>query len=169
MVHRLRRHWLVATTNIIEFCKRQIPLRYPGRSLTRRQVLSWLQTCSELEFGLSSSSLAATSFEPVEHVEIARTCSNLVELDDRPNSSSLQVYTTSFGPVCYQDSVMEFGFNPRRIYTCGALFDTNMGRGEGRPLLPFYSTFRCLAISFYGCSNGQRCEKIIVRQKIQKK
>jgi len=33
--------------------KGQIPLRYPGR----RQVRSWLQTYSELEFGLSSSSL----------------------------------------------------------------------------------------------------------------
>ena len=33
----------------------QIPLRYPGR----RQVRGWSQTCSELEFGLSSSSLAA--------------------------------------------------------------------------------------------------------------
>jgi len=36
--------------------KRQIPLRYPGR----RRVRSWSQTCSELEFGLSSSSLAAS-------------------------------------------------------------------------------------------------------------
>jgi len=31
-------------------------IRYPGR----RQVRSWSQTCSELEFGLSSSSLAAS-------------------------------------------------------------------------------------------------------------
>jgi len=36
------------------FRKGQIPLRYPGR----RQVRSWSQTCSELEFGISSSSLA---------------------------------------------------------------------------------------------------------------
>jgi len=35
--------------------KSQIPLRYPGG----RQVRSCSQTCSELEFGLSSSSLAA--------------------------------------------------------------------------------------------------------------
>jgi len=34
----------------------QIQLRYPGR----RQVRSWSQTCSELEFGLLSSSLAAS-------------------------------------------------------------------------------------------------------------
>jgi len=37
--------------------KRQIPLRYPGR----RQVPGWSQTCSELEFGLSSNSLARAS------------------------------------------------------------------------------------------------------------
>jgi len=36
--------------------KSQIPLRYPGR----RQVQGWSQTCSELEFSLSSSSLAAS-------------------------------------------------------------------------------------------------------------
>jgi len=36
--------------------KGQIPLRYPGR----RQVRGWSQTCSELEFGLSSSSIAAS-------------------------------------------------------------------------------------------------------------
>jgi len=34
----------------------QLPLRYPGR----RQVRSWSQTCSELEFGPSSISLAAS-------------------------------------------------------------------------------------------------------------
>jgi len=34
----------------------QIPLRYLGR----RQVRGWSQTGSELEFGLSSSSLAAS-------------------------------------------------------------------------------------------------------------
>ena len=37
------------------YAKSQIQLRYPGR----RQVRSWSQTCSELEFGLSSSSIAA--------------------------------------------------------------------------------------------------------------
>jgi len=36
--------------------KGQIPLRYPGR----RQVRDWSQTCSELEFDLLSSSLAAS-------------------------------------------------------------------------------------------------------------
>jgi len=36
--------------------KGRIPLRYPGFT----QVRSWLQTCSELEFGLSSSSLTLT-------------------------------------------------------------------------------------------------------------
>jgi len=36
--------------------KSQIPLRYPGR----RQVRNWLKTISELEFRLSSSSLAAS-------------------------------------------------------------------------------------------------------------
>jgi len=36
--------------------KRHIPLRYPAR----RQVREWSQTCNELEFGLSSSSLAAS-------------------------------------------------------------------------------------------------------------
>ena len=36
--------------------KGQIPLRYPGR----RQVRGWSQTCSELEFGLSSSELVAS-------------------------------------------------------------------------------------------------------------
>jgi len=35
--------------------KGRVPLRYPGR----RPVRSWSQTCSELEFGLSSSELAA--------------------------------------------------------------------------------------------------------------
>jgi len=38
----------------ISAAKGQIPLRYPGR----RQVRSWSQTCSELEFGLSSTSLS---------------------------------------------------------------------------------------------------------------
>jgi len=42
-----------AIVSFAEYCKSQIPLRYPGR----RQVGSWSQTCSELEFGLSSSSL----------------------------------------------------------------------------------------------------------------
>jgi len=36
--------------------KGQIPLCYPGR----RQVRGWSQTCSELEFSLSSSWLAAS-------------------------------------------------------------------------------------------------------------
>jgi len=36
--------------------KSQIPLSYPGH----RQVRSWSQTCSELEFGLSFSLLAAS-------------------------------------------------------------------------------------------------------------
>jgi len=36
--------------------KDQIPLRYPGR----RQVRGWSQTCIELEFGLSSSSIATS-------------------------------------------------------------------------------------------------------------
>jgi len=36
--------------------KGQTPLRYP----VRRQVRSWSQTCSELQFGLPSSSLAAS-------------------------------------------------------------------------------------------------------------
>jgi len=38
------------------FAKGQISLRYAGG----RQVRSWSQTCSELEFGLSSSSLGAS-------------------------------------------------------------------------------------------------------------
>jgi len=44
------RFWATVTS------KGQIPLRYPGR----RQVRGWSQTCSELEFGLSSSSPAAS-------------------------------------------------------------------------------------------------------------
>ena len=56
----------------------------------RRQVRSWLQTCSELKFDLSSSELARASrsatclrpdssrFELSRRVEIARTCSNMV-------------------------------------------------------------------------------------------
>jgi len=42
--HPSRLHWSVLQS------WGQIPLRYSGR----RQVRSWLQTCSELEFGLSS-------------------------------------------------------------------------------------------------------------------
>ena len=61
--------------------KSQIPLRYPGH----RQVWSWSQTCSELEFGLSSSLLARASRS-----------------------------ATSFGPICNQDSVMEFGLDQLR-------------------------------------------------------
>jgi len=57
--------------------KGQIPLRYPGR----RQVRGWSQTYSDLEFGLSSSSLAAS--------ELARASRS----------------ATSLGPVCDQDSV----------------------------------------------------------------
>jgi len=43
---------------IVQYCPRkgQFLLCYPGR----RQVRSWSQTCSKLEFGLSSSSLAAS-------------------------------------------------------------------------------------------------------------
>ena len=59
----------------------------------RKQVRSWSQTCSELEFGLSSSSLAAS-----EH--------NLAGLRPATNMSA-----TSFELVSDQDSVMEFGFN----------------------------------------------------------
>jgi len=48
-------------SSILQYCgdyssKSQIPLRYPSR----RQVRSWSQSCSELEFDLSSSSLAAS-------------------------------------------------------------------------------------------------------------
>jgi len=63
------------------FGKGQILLRYPGR----RQVRGWSQTCSELEFGLSSSELARASRS-----------------------------ATSFGPVCDQDSVIEFGLDQLR-------------------------------------------------------
>jgi len=44
------------STVLLRLSYRQIPLRYPGR----RQARGWSQTCSELEFGLSSSSLAAS-------------------------------------------------------------------------------------------------------------
>jgi len=47
-------HFASSTTHAK--CKGQIPLRYPGR----RQVRGWSETCSELEFGLSSSELAAS-------------------------------------------------------------------------------------------------------------
>jgi len=47
---------LIAARCVLFNIKGQIPLRYPGRG----QVQSWSQTCSELEFGLSSSSLAAS-------------------------------------------------------------------------------------------------------------
>ena len=40
--------FIVIAGSVCLFCKSQIPLRYPGR----RQVRSWSQTCSELEFGL---------------------------------------------------------------------------------------------------------------------
>ena len=45
---------------LLTFTYCQIPLRvrYPAR----RQVRSWSQTCSELDFGLSSSELAASRF-----------------------------------------------------------------------------------------------------------
>jgi len=48
---------------------------------------------------------------------LARASSLLAtsELDDRPNSSSLQLSATSLGPVCDQDSVTEFGlYRPAR-------------------------------------------------------
>ena len=58
----LRIEWHVTSERAVCVCvcvcvaNGQIPLRYPGR----RQVRGWSQTCSELEFGLSSSSLAAS-------------------------------------------------------------------------------------------------------------
>ena len=61
-----------------------IPLRYPDR----RQVRGWSQTCRR---PASSCSLAAS------------------ELDDKPNSSSLQV-CDQLRTCLRPDSVMEFGF-----------------------------------------------------------
>jgi len=61
----------------------QIPLRYPGR----RQVRGWSQTCRR----------------PV--ADLLARASSLGQIPARCRSA------TSFGPVCDQDSVMEFGFN----------------------------------------------------------
>ena len=61
-------------------------MRYPGR----REVRSLWQTCSELEFGLSSSSLAASLHE----------------------LAGLRQVCDQHRPVCDQDSVMKFGFEP---------------------------------------------------------
>jgi len=58
-------HWLgipwFYNSNVLQHDK-QIRLQLKPNSITlsgRRQVRSWSQTCNELEFGLSSSSLAA--------------------------------------------------------------------------------------------------------------
>jgi len=89
----------------------------------------------QLRTGLRSGSSKFELSRHVESVEIARTCSNLVadrfeakfhyailvadrsEAGSRPASSLLVIgqipvrcrSATSFGPVCDQDSVMEFG------------------------------------------------------------
>ena len=49
-------HYAILVADLFAVGLSQILLRYPGR----KQVQSWSQTCSELEFGLSSSSLAAS-------------------------------------------------------------------------------------------------------------
>ena len=74
-----------------------------------------------MEFGLDQLRTGlrpgSSRFDLSRHVEIARTCSILVashNLAYHSLSSSLaraSMSATSLGPVCDQDSVLEFGFN----------------------------------------------------------
>ena len=62
-------------------CRDRSNLLEPGRRPVSSRLHTWSQTCSELEFGLS------------RHYERARASRS----------------ATSLGPVCDQDSIMEFG------------------------------------------------------------